>query len=187
MPIMRTAIVRKGKVEEVIIHGPQWDAPKGVTLVQSDTANIGDLFDGSVFTPPVISHSKEQLSRKAKSHRTVVSSQGIDVDIAMPGNDPILVNIDTSPPRLIELQALVHIAEQDPKFVATWVTDGGDVLALDTRQLLKVRDAAFKHVAHTHELLGKMLKAIDTGHVASMREVYKPESATAVALPSWRK
>lgn len=49
---MRYALVKDG----IVINAVEWDgeteyAPDG-ELVASDTAQIGDAYDGSVFTPP---------------------------------------------------------------------------------------------------------------------------------------
>lgn len=187
---MRTALVnnKDGKVEDVIIHGPNWEAPKGFILVPSENANIGDLYDGDKFTTPEpASHPVEYLARKAKSRRRAMARAGVLVDIAHPGNDPILVNVDTTELRLNELIAFVHMAEADPNFVAVWVMDNDDVLTLNAAQIFKVRDVVFKHIAHTHAVLGTMMKAIETGHVAHIREVNKPETATAIELPAWTK
>lgn len=186
---MRAALVnKKGKVEDVVIHGTPWDAPKGFTVVPSESANIGDLYDGTKFTTPEPdSHPVEYLARRAKSHRRAMARAGVSVNIGLPGSDPIMVKVDTTEIRLNELNVFVHMAEADPKFVTMWVMDNGDILKLDARQIFIVRDAVFKHIAHTHSVLGTMIKAIETGHVAHVREVHRPETATAITMPPWIK
>lgn len=188
MPIMRTALVnKKGMVEEIVISGPNWEPPKGMTLVPSETANHGDLWDGQVFTRPEPAITKDHLLFKARSHRRAIARSGVSVNIGLPGNDPIMVKVETDEMRVSELMVFVHMAEADPHFVATWVMDSGDILRLDARQIVEVRKAVFKHITHTHAVLGTMTKAIHTGHVASAREIYKPETATAIEMPPWMK
>ncbi len=53
----RYALVRDGKVENIAewAGNVAWDPGEGVTRVRSDTAQIGDHYDGSTFsTPPVV-------------------------------------------------------------------------------------------------------------------------------------
>ncbi len=55
---MRAVLIVSGVVNNAIAideeHRAEYEAalPQGTTLVVSDTANIGDLYDGSTFTKP---------------------------------------------------------------------------------------------------------------------------------------
>ncbi|BAE53078.1 hypothetical protein amb4274 [Paramagnetospirillum magneticum AMB-1] len=49
----RTAIIENGIVTNVVMHDPDgtWIRPDGVALVASETAGVGDGWDGVSFTP----------------------------------------------------------------------------------------------------------------------------------------
>ena len=50
---MAYAFIRNGVVENIADTAPPvgWSLP-GMSVVQSDTANVGDLYDGTAFSPP---------------------------------------------------------------------------------------------------------------------------------------
>ena len=57
MAVSRNAVIERGKVTNVVLYDPAggtWTPPTGSTIVESATANIGDLWDGVTFTRPVI-------------------------------------------------------------------------------------------------------------------------------------
>jgi hypothetical protein len=49
---MRTALIENGTVTNVILAGDTYTPPKNVTMVASETAQIGDAYDGTTFTSP---------------------------------------------------------------------------------------------------------------------------------------
>src|SRR3990167_5100109 len=62
----RAAIIESGVVKNVILldenwtgGSKEWQAPVGATVVFSDIAGVGDLYDGSTFTPVPVNNSKQ--------------------------------------------------------------------------------------------------------------------------------
>lgn len=52
---MRVALIEDGVVTNVaLVTDDSWEAPPGVTSVESDTAAPGDLYDGETFTRPSV-------------------------------------------------------------------------------------------------------------------------------------
>ena len=62
---MRAALIKDGLVVNVIIAGETYKVPEGFILVESDTANIGDIFQGGIFLPPVITVEEPRLIEPA--------------------------------------------------------------------------------------------------------------------------
>lgn len=68
----RAAIIKSGKVENVILldenwtgASKEWQAPEGTSVVFSDVAGMGDSYDGSIFTPVPKDDSKEIAKMEA--------------------------------------------------------------------------------------------------------------------------
>ena len=75
--IMRHAIVKNG----IVVDIQEWravDAPIGA--VASDTANIGDTFDGSVFIPPVYIPTQAEIDAGAKTTKEKEFRKKVTVD-----------------------------------------------------------------------------------------------------------
>ncbi|CUW37699.1 conserved protein of unknown function [Magnetospirillum sp. XM-1] len=85
--MIRTAIIENGIVTNVVMHdsGSDWVAPEGAALVASETASLGDCWDGSQFTaqPPspeqinagIRARLAETDARSVRSLRAILEAQ----------------------------------------------------------------------------------------------------------------
>lgn len=62
--MIRNAIIEAGLVTNVVLSDPEgdWTPPDGTVLVASETASIGDVWDGTVFTPPTLSPERTRAA-----------------------------------------------------------------------------------------------------------------------------
>lgn len=83
---MRTALIKDGAVTGVIVIGDEYTAPDGVTAVASDTANIGDTYDGKAFSPPTPpAPTQDQLLAYASRKQNEMLAQVWSFNVAAQG------------------------------------------------------------------------------------------------------
>src|SRR6516225_7383031 len=70
----RKALIKDGKVTDMIIAGDDYKPPAGFRLIEALDANIGDLFVNDRFTRPRIKSSRDDLLRVARIRRSLTSN-----------------------------------------------------------------------------------------------------------------
>ncbi|WEK50307.1 MAG: hypothetical protein P0Y66_22135 [Candidatus Kaistia colombiensis] len=81
---MRTAVISGGIVANVVLAGAGWTPPEGSTAVASETAEIGDLYSGGVFSkPPVPAPTLDEV-RAAK-----LDAIGAQISVRLAAGAPI--------------------------------------------------------------------------------------------------
>lgn len=66
--MIRTAMIENGVVTNVTMHDPEsdWTAPDGAILVASESAGIGDTWDGETFAKPPPTREQAAAAIRAK-------------------------------------------------------------------------------------------------------------------------
>jgi len=82
----RKAVISDGVVDNVIEADDDFTLP-GKTLIASDTANIGDIWDGSAFTPPAPPPAPvpESVSRRQAKRALLAAGLLSTVEAAVAG------------------------------------------------------------------------------------------------------
>ncbi|EME67921.1 hypothetical protein H261_21004 [Paramagnetospirillum caucaseum] len=75
--MIRTAIIEAGIVTNVVMRDPRdgWMPPEGCVIVASETAGVGDTWDGSAFTPPM--PTAEQINRALRARLAETDARSI--------------------------------------------------------------------------------------------------------------
>lgn len=174
---MRCAVVRDGVVVNVVMASPAEDKLEGATVVASDTASIGDSYDGAVFTLPapvypplaeVILARKREVDALLSARVAMVSVSGVPAPVQMRDNEDDRANIDS--------QALAAtLTKLDPTGPVQWAPDEAWRLADNSSFPLPTADAmivfaaaagaaykALRKVGWAHkDALGKLTTAED--------------------------
>lgn len=66
--MIRTAIIEAGIVTNVVMHDPQgdWTPPDGSILIVSETASVGDNWDGGTFSRPPLAPEQTNAAIRAR-------------------------------------------------------------------------------------------------------------------------
>lgn len=86
----RKMIVRDGVAINAIVAGDDWKAPEGVLVVASETASIGDSYDGSAFhappAPPLsLADARSARAASVDAHRDALILAGFSYDFGKAG------------------------------------------------------------------------------------------------------
>jgi hypothetical protein len=169
----RAVLVEAGKVIDVVMPGPGYKPPNDIHLVASDTANIGDSFDGVSFTRAIRKDSKKELMEFVRAYREVVVKEGID--FAPDGKDFVKI-----PAALYEeIRAIAEVAEDKISIVTP-----DKILTLNQEQLTRLRLGVADHIHKSHAIAAKLIDGVHKGLITSRGEIAKPETAQ---IASWRK
>jgi hypothetical protein len=170
---MRHALIKDGKVADVILVGWNYQAPEGHHLVASDSANIGDEYDGTTFKRPAV--SRGELITHAYRRATEWPFASFRVG-------GVVVTVDAA-----EHDALRRFAERartNKSLSVDWpqsrVGSPGPV-TLNAEQLIALDEAVTDaHLVRvrTH---AAMLRAIADGRVTTHAQIDKPPAS----VPSW--
>ena len=168
---MRTALVANGRVEHVVIAGPGWQPPPGMTAVASDTANIGDSHDGQTFRPPAeAALPATRLIAIATRRRVVIARTGILFDVAKAGEPSRMVRISTTAEHRSDIAELAYLAERNALFTAPWV-DAFGTAVLDASQILELKRKISAHIAASYASLDAVLTAIAAGTITTRAQL----------------
>jgi hypothetical protein len=179
----RVAWIKQGKVVDVVMAALDHKPPKGIIAVASETADIGDTYDGTNFRKKHEPRPKEELRAYVREYCNAVIKAGIKFNLSGPGDDYKIVKIKVDNAEVIE--ALAWVAETHDKDVTLITKDAA--LKLSNEKIIELRKLVRENIAHCHELAGKLIEGIDAGHIAHFREIHEPETVTAVKLDSWHR
>lgn len=169
---MRTALVRKGVVEHVVMAGPGYEAPAGFTAVPSRHANKGDLHDGINFTLPVEPDAPvPELAEYARRRRQLIARMGVEFNVGTT-ESPMMVRISTTREARSDLDDHAFLAARDPYYTGTWVDDFG-VVELSGTQFIDMQQRVALFIAETYKTLGKTVAAINGGIIRKRSQVDK--------------
>jgi hypothetical protein len=167
----RTALVANGRVEHVVVAGPGYRPPPGMTAVISDTANIGDSHDGATFRPPAEPQlPAARLIAIATRRRVIIARTGILFDVAKAGEPTRMVRISTTAEHRSDIAELAWLAERNSLFTAPWVDAFGTAM-LDAAQILELRRKIAAHVAASYASLDATLTAIGSGAITTRAQI----------------
>jgi hypothetical protein len=186
--VKRIGLIKNGVVQSIVVikDNEHFDAPKKFTAIESESANIGDLYDGSSFSlpPPKRLKREELIAYAYKLRRDFASMVPMGFNLAAPGDDPRIIKILLSECQDDVIQ-LAYIAEKTGKNVK--LVYAGNVVELSPDQAAGLRHKIAERVAYSHNLLASIIGAINSGHICSMADIENPEKATAIKLSSWKR
>jgi hypothetical protein len=177
----RVAWIKQGKVVDVVMAALDHKPPKGIIAVASETADIGDTYDGTNFRKNYEPRPKEELRAYVREYCNAVIRAGIKFNLADSEDGVVKIKGDS----IGDIEALSWIAETHDKEVTLVTKD--HVLKLKKEQIIELRKLVLENIAYCHELAGKLLECVETGHIAHFREIHEPETVTAVKLGSWHR
>ena len=177
-------LIEGGKVCNVVMPGPGYRPPNGNTLIESETANIGDEYDGKQFVAVDRPISKEELNKYVHLLRDEAFKK-IDFNFAEPGDEQKIINISIPAALREEIRDLAWLAEITGE--DTILVVGDDVLTLSPKQLAKLRRRIADYIHHSHAVAAKLIDGIERALITSLSEIDKPETATALKVAPWRK
>lgn len=168
----RTALVRNGIVEHVVIAGSDYSPPSGMTAVSSRHANIGDLHDGINFKPPVDPDlPTPQLIEQAKRRRQLLARMGVMFNVGT-ADSPLRVRVSTTREARSDLDDHAYLAEHDQFYRGTWVDDFG-VVELSGAQFIELQRQVALYVAETYKTLGRTVAEINSGVIRKKSQIEK--------------
>ena len=142
----RYAVIDAGKVENVILAEPSFTLP-GKTLVRSDTASIGDLWDGATFARPPkwpsVAAGKDALHAALAAKRYAIETGGTTI-----AGVPVATDRESQG----KLVAVRIVAKENPAYSVKWKTSAGFV-TLNAATIIAVADGvrAFVQAAFDRE------------------------------------
>jgi len=161
---MRIAIIEDGLVSRVISGGEDWqEVFPDIVGVASDTANVGDLWDGTAFAPPPAPPPTiNDLKTYAGNKRWSVETGGIVVEG---------IPIATDDRSKIMITGARIAAQADAGFTTSWVVADGTVHDLDAEQIIAISDAVLAHVSAAFATYSAVISGINA----------QPQAITTVA------
>lgn len=141
---MRFAIVENG----IVINVVESELPLDPSSIASDSANIGDIWDGNNFK---IEDPNKKMQDKIASIRYMKEVKGIIVD-------GIKVNTDDRSKLLINGAALESI--RDPSYLLRWKTSEG-FIELNAEQVLLIACAVRRHVQSCFDRESELLDHLE--------------------------
>jgi hypothetical protein len=153
---MRHVIIKDGRVDDVILVGWNYVAPEGQHSVPSDTANIGDLYDGTKFHKPaatkdaLISHAHMRHNESPHASYRIGS-----VTVAVEAGDH---------------EALARLAVRavnDKTLTVAWPQPrhGGVTVPLSADQIIHLNDAVTDAALARMQTFAGLLDGIASGKV----------------------
>jgi hypothetical protein len=184
----RYALVRKGLVEEVVIADEKYVPPSDMIAVKSDTANIGNKFDGNTFSTVVTPQTKNVLLYYASRKQSVIAQGGITVSLTPVGlTSPVDIKVDTNTTGRTDLTMLADQAKSDAGFTEEWIQDNTSY-TLNAAHILQLSTAVQSFVSSTYSKYGAILKSIESGAITTTQQIDNPETIKVGTTPlrSWR-
>jgi hypothetical protein len=169
---MRHAIIKDGKVVDIILVGWNYAAQEGQHLVPHDTAQIGDSYDGTAFTRPQALKSELITHARARSHELPFAAYRVGA---------LTVSVDAVDH--IALARFADRARNDKGFTVDWPQPrhDGRVVHLNAEQIIELNDAVTEYFVARARALSAMLQAIHDGQITNHHQVDHPPAT----LPQW--
>lgn len=174
----RTALIQNGVVQSVVMAGTGYTAPAGMTAVATDTANIGDAYNGTTFTPAVpevVTPIAQQLATYASAKQAKIMTSGISVNVAASGQAANNIEASTDTASLVLLQGAALQAQANAAATFNWVSNGAAV-TLTSAQMLTILSAVTTFLQATFTTLAQVLYAVNAGTITTTAEVDTPPS-----------
>lgn len=160
---MRIAEISNGVVVGVYICGDDWHElfPSGVP---SETANPGDHYDGTSFTPPPVAPpSIDQMKAYAADKRWRVETGGLVVNG---------VSIRTDEKSQNKLSGAVQLISADPSLTSVdWEAQPGVWMAVDASSITAIGVAVGRHVQQCFSTLKAIQAEIEAGTITSFAAI----------------
>jgi hypothetical protein len=150
----RYAVIDAGKVENTILAESGFSIP-GKTLVQSDTAATGDLWDGATFTKPPKWASLAE-GKAAQIEALAAKRYSVEIGGTTIGGVPIATDRDTQS----KLVAIRILAKEDNAYTVRWKTSAGFV-TLDAATIIAVADGVRAFVQAAFDREATLIDAIE--------------------------
>lgn len=160
----RIALVANNTVENIIMVSDRFESPDGVLAIETESANIGDAYDGVDFIPAKREFSKDEMVAIAIGYHKGAMSAGAEVNID--GEViKIPVNIDT----YMDVVALASVADSRDTDLTLVIPN--KILKLSKLKIKEVHDAIVHHVVNCQDTLGRTIEGIINGDIASIGEI----------------
>lgn len=169
-------------VEEAIIAQGNYVPPPGKAAIKSDTANIGDKWDGASFISTPMVYNKNVLLSIASQKQKSYSDAGVSVNVALDGQSPIILKADTTVAGRSDLSGLVDRAKADASFTDQWVQSDG-TYTINATQIFQVDAAVKSYISATYLTFGVVQNAINSGAITTAEQIANPETVTVGTTP----
>lgn len=160
---MRIAIVEDRKVVQVLLAGDDWETafPQGIA---SDTANVGDMWDGANFiAPPVPPLTIDELMSFAAFKRWKVETGGISI---------AGTSVRTDEKSQAKITGAIQLLAADPTIASIdWEAQPGVWEALDADTMKAIGIAVGRHVQACFSTLKAVQEAITAGTITTFEQI----------------
>lgn len=160
---MRIAIIEDGKVTGVLLAREGWEAnfPNGV---ESDTANVGDTWDGAQFIPPPMpAPTADDLMAYASAKRWQVETGGISI---------AGTSVRTDEKSQAKITGAIQLLAADPTITSIdWEAQPGVWEALDADTMKAIGIAVGRHVQACFTCLKSVQEAITAGTITTFEDI----------------
>ena len=162
----RRALIKDGKIADIIIADDQYKAPPGFKLAETDDANIGDLYDKGRFIKPKIKADRKDLLHAAHVRKQLDAAFGMEFELDSGAKIRAPTDVKTRH-EVSEIAALGI----DAKFVFPAGAEQYDLTANDFRRLVR---AYAERTAANYAALADIVGAIDRLEITSYEDVEDP-------------
>lgn len=162
---MRIAIIENGAVSRVVMGGDDWETVfEGMTGVPSDTANVGDVWDGSTFSaPPSPPPTADDLNAYASAKRWEVETGGVSI---------AGTQVRTDEKSQAKITGAIQLLAADPTITSIdWEAQPGVWEALDADTMKTIGIAVGRHVQACFSTLKAVQEEITAGTITTFEEV----------------
>lgn len=171
MSEVRTALIEAAVVTHVIIASADYEPPNGVTAIASDTANVGDHWDGAHFTTPDPAPlTAAQLVAYAEAKALAVEHGGLTINVAPPGAPPKNIAVDTSDRGQKYVNSAVTLGWLKPAQTFGWLQEGAQI-QLSTDEMKIIGAAVGVFVQRTWDALAVVQNKIASGEITTPAQI----------------
>jgi hypothetical protein len=162
----RKALIKDGKILDIIVADDQYKAPPGFKLAETNDANIGDLYDNGRFLKPKIKVSRKELLHAAHIRKQLDAAFGMEFELDSGAKIRAPTDVRTR-------QEAAEIASLgiDAKFVFPGGAWQYDLTANDFRRLVR---AYAERTAANYAALADVVVAIDRLEITSYEDIEDP-------------
>lgn len=168
----RTALIQSGTVINVIIDSEHYQPPDGMTTVASETAQIGDSYDGSKFSSVTINFTKSDLVNYAKGKLKEILINGVTVNANTGDDAPLMIHCNTDTDSRVNLISCYLLAREDSTFSIPWVS-GTNTIKLTAKQIMIVAPLVFEWVESIYVTLSLVTMKITASSIKTPAQIDK--------------
>jgi hypothetical protein len=189
---MRTALVKDGVVQNVVLAGPGYEPPDGFVAVPNETVNVGHRHNGKDFSVPGLqefANSEDDFFLLAVTAENCKRNALNNACIVIAGKNGQQIILDSTEDDRHDLADYAHLAALDPNFSASLVqAQPHGTVTLDAAQILAARAEMATLTVRCQAALHAVIEAIKIGRIITLEQVYAPETvAGAPPLEGWPK